>query len=71
MTPDSLIELIPIGESITKAQWFSKTGMQGVSENKFDHLLTMIRRSGMVKQTKDDGVILFERNAGLLDGSSR
>jgi hypothetical protein len=65
MTPDSLLELIPIGESITKAQWFSKARMQGVSENKFDHLLSMIRQSGMVKQTKDDGVILFERNAGL------
>ena len=43
----------------------SKARLQGVSENKFDHLLSMIRQSGMVKQTKDDGVILFERNAGL------
>ena len=49
----------------------SKARLQGVSENKFDHLLSMIRQLGMVKQTKDEGVILFERNAGLWDGSSR
>ena len=47
---------IPSGESITKAEWFSKARLQGVSENKFDHLLSMIRQSGMVNQTKVDEV---------------
>lgn len=65
MTPETLLDLIPVGESVTKASWFSKARLQGVSESKFDHLLSMIRQSGMVKQTKADGIILFQRNAGL------
>jgi hypothetical protein len=65
LTPEVLLSLIPSDSSVTKAEWFSKARMQGVSENKFDHLLSMIRQSGMVKQVKEDGIILYSRNAGL------
>ena len=65
LTPESLLDLIPSDSSMTKAEWFSKARMLRVSENKFDHLLSMIRQSGMVKQVKEDGVILYSRNAGL------
>ena len=65
LTPQALLEFIPKGESITKADWYSKAKLQGVSENRFEHLLSMIRQSGMVNQTKKEGTIYFERNAGL------
>ena len=65
LTPQALLELIPQGKSITKAEWYSQAKLQGLSEHRFEHLLTMIRQSGMVNQTKDEGIIYFERNAGL------
>jgi len=65
LSPEALLSLIPNGQAITKAAWFTKAKMLGCSENKFDHLLSMIRTSGMVKQTKDDGIVTYARNAGL------
>jgi hypothetical protein len=65
LTPQGMLELIPENQSVTKAEWFNKAKILGVSENRFEHLLSMIRQSGMVKQAKSEGIIYFERNAGL------
>ena len=65
ITEEFILELIPLGGSIDKAQWFSDAKYAGATEDEFTFHYNQLRQSGKIKAIQRDGKVTYERNAGL------
>ena len=61
ITDETILEIIPTGQSLTKQEWFSKARMQGVTESNFNTHFTSLRSSGKVKVVDRDGCNAYSR----------
>ena len=61
ITDETILEIIPAGQSLTKQEWFSKARMQGVTESNFNAHFNSLRSSGHVETLDRDGLTAYSR----------
>ena len=61
MSDDGILDLVPVGQSLTKAAWMAKAKMQGVGQQQFDEHFNSLCGSGRVKPAEIDGVVAYGR----------
>ena len=60
-TDETILELIPPGQSLTRNEWAGKARMQGASEANFETHFNSLNGSGRIKQVDRDGVVAYVR----------
>ena len=61
ITDESILDIIPTGQALSKQDWFSKARMQGVAEGNFNTHFNSLRSGGHVKVLNVDGVTAYRK----------
>ena len=60
ITDETVLEIIEPGQSLTKAEWYSKARMDGVSQTDFEKYFSGLRSSGRVTAVDRDGEAAYK-----------
>ena len=63
LTDESILELIPTGQPLTKAEWFSKARMAGATDQNFESHFNSIKGKNLVQVVDREGVTAYRKTS--------
>ena len=63
LTDESILELIPTGQPLTKAEWFSKARMAGATDQNFESHFNSIKGKNLVQGVDREGVTAYRKTS--------